>query len=139
MQVAGENAKIGFPETKLAIIPGAGGTQRLSRLVGPAKAKELIFTGKILSSQESFNYGLVNASVAGSSLDLAFEMAKQISKNGPVGVQMAKQAIDKGLDVGLSQGLDIEKACYQNVINTVDRLEGLRAFLMKRDPIYIGK
>ncbi|TRY61530.1 hypothetical protein TCAL_01459, partial [Tigriopus californicus] len=128
LRVAADSAKMGLVETKLAIIPGAGGTQRLPRLVGPALAKELIFTAKVLNGADAAKFGLVNHSVEQNKAgDAAFErslaLAEQIIPNGPVGVRMAKVAINRGNEVDLSTGLAIEEACYAQVIPTKDRLE----------------
>ncbi|KAJ3058476.1 hypothetical protein HK102_010484 [Quaeritorhiza haematococci] len=125
-RVAGPKAKLGLPETKLAIIPGAGGTQRLPRLVGISKAKELIFTGKILSPSEAHQIGLVDHTSDGSAYDKALELARQIIPQGPVAIRMAKTAIDKGAELDISSGLALEQTCYANIIPTKDRLEGKR-------------
>jgi len=144
MRVAATNAKIGLVETKLAIIPGAGGTQRLPRVVGAAKAKELIFTAAVLNGDEAAAIGLANYSVAQNEAgDAAYckslEIAEKILPNGPVGVKMAKTAITKGMEVDLSSGLSIEEGCYAQVIPTKDRLEGLAAFKEKRKPNFKGE
>lgn len=140
LRIAGHAAGLGLPETALAIIPGAGGTQRLPRVVGIAKAKELIFTGRKLSAQESLEIGLVNAvTPAGGAYDKAVEMAKTISEKGPIGVRMAKAAIDGGIACNIDQAMEVEGSCYSNVIYTQDRKEGLKAFVEKRSPKYSGK
>lgn len=144
LRVAADNTKMGLVETKLAIIPGAGGTQRLPRIVGSAKAKELIFTAAILNGKEAEEIGLVNyvttQNEAGdAAYHRALELAKKIIPNGPVGVKMAKVAITKGMEVDLSTGLSIEEACYAQVIPTKDRIEGLTAFKEKRTPNYRGE
>lgn len=144
IRTASSSAKIGLVETKLAIIPGAGGTQRLPRLIGSSKAKELIFTSKILDGQEGFNLGIVNHVVdqneAGTAAyEKALQIAQDIIPNGPIGVKMAKVAINEGLKVGLASGLKIEEACYAQVIPTKDRIEGLKAFAEKRIPVYMGE
>lgn len=138
IRVAGNKAKIGLPEAKLAIIPGAGGTQRLPRLVGRAKAKELIFTGRLLDATESADLGIVNVAVQNSAYEKAVEIARQILPQGPIAIQMAKISIDGGLDRDIEGGLRLEQQCYDQVIPTEDRLEGLRAFAEKRKPIYKG-
>ncbi|RHZ86203.1 hypothetical protein Glove_53g29 [Diversispora epigaea] len=140
IRVSGKSAKIGLPETKLAIIPGAGGTQRLSRLIGIAKAKELIFTGRILNSQNALDSGIVNYAVQeGSSYPFALKLAKEILPNGPIALEMAKLAIDRGIQLDLDSALEFENACYAQVIPTEDRIEGLKAFREKRPPIYGGR
>ena len=144
MRVAANSAKMGLVETRLAIIPGGGGTQRLPRVVGPSVAKELIFTARIISGEEAGKIGLVNHSVpqndvGNAAYDKAIKLAQEIIPNGPVGVKMAKQAINKGIEVDIGTALSIEEACYAQVIPTKDRLEGLLAFKEKRKPIYTGK
>jgi methylglutaconyl-CoA hydratase len=123
---------------------GAGGTQRLPRLVGLARAKELIFTGKILDGAEANEIGLVNRVVeqnkAGdAAYHKAIELAEEILPNGPVSVRMAKISINRGLQIDLASGLAIEEACYAQVIPTKDRIEGLTAFREKRPPRYTGE
>jgi methylglutaconyl-CoA hydratase len=140
IRVASANATLGLPETNLAIIPGAGGTQRLPRVVGVAKAKQLIFTGARLNGIEAHGLGIVNEVVReGSSYAKAVEIANQIVDKGPVGVRMAKKAIDEGIAVPLSQALEIEKNCYAQVVPTKDRVEGLKSFTEKRKPVYRGE
>ncbi|KAJ3163106.1 hypothetical protein HDU86_002275 [Geranomyces michiganensis] len=139
IRVAGPGAKLGLPETRLAIIPGAGGTQRLPRLIGIPRAKELIFTARVLKSEEAEKIGLVNYAVEGSAYDKALEIARSILTKGPVAVKAAKLAIDRGSQVDIASGLAFEQTCYAQVIPTEDRLEGLKAFREKRDPVYKGK
>lgn len=144
IRIAADSAKMGLVETRLAIIPGGGGTQRLSRLVGIGKAKELIFTASVLTGQEAFNVGLVEHVVSqNSTLDAAYEkaleVAKAIVKNGPVAVKMAKFAIDHGMQTDVNTAMKIEEACYAQVIPTKDRLEALKAFSEKRTPMFTGE
>eukprot|EP00349_Pseudokeronopsis_sp_Brazil_P005267 CAMPEP_0202974208 /NCGR_PEP_ID=MMETSP1396-20130829/58353_1 /ASSEMBLY_ACC=CAM_ASM_000872 /TAXON_ID= /ORGANISM="Pseudokeronopsis sp., Strain Brazil" /LENGTH=255 /DNA_ID=CAMNT_0049707625 /DNA_START=11 /DNA_END=774 /DNA_ORIENTATION=+ len=122
--VASSNATLGLPETNLAIIPGAGGTQRLSRIVGIAKAKQLIFTGARMNGHEAKSLGLVSEVVDGSSYPKAVEIANQIVDKGPVAIRMAKRAIEEGIAVPLEKALEVEKACYAQVVPTKDRVEG---------------
>jgi methylglutaconyl-CoA hydratase len=141
LRVAGGDATLGLPETGLAIIPGAGGTQRLPRLIGAARAKELIFTGRRLTAAVAAGeYGLVEKVVPpGGAFDAACGLAREILPRGPVAVRAAKQAVDAGMGVDLATGLAIEAACYGHVIPTADRLEGLAAFREKRPPVYKGE
>jgi len=140
LRVAAATATMGFTETQLAIIPGAGGTQRLPRLVGTGLAKELIYTGRQLSAQEAFAKGLVNRlAEADTVVDVCLELAEEISKAGPIALAQAKFAINKGLDVDLYSGLAIEASAYEVCIPTEDRLEGLKAFREKRKPLYRGR
>ncbi|NMD69228.1 enoyl-CoA hydratase [Bacillus sp. DNRA2] len=140
IRIASETAKMGLTETALGIIPGAGGTQRLPRLVGKGRAKELIFTARRIDAWEAREIGLVEyVTPANSLLEKAMEVAEQIVKNGPIAVAQAKFAIDKGYDVDLNTGLAIEQNAYEITIPTKDRLEGLQAFKEKRPPVYIGE
>lgn len=139
IRIASDNAKMGLTETKLAIIPGAGGTQRLPRLVGYGKAKELIFTGQILTAQESLEIGLVNKVTSQDNLlEEAYKMAEMICNNGPIALEQAKKAINKGSEVDIESGLAFETEAYQTCIYTQDRIEGLKAFQEKRKPEYKG-
>lgn len=140
LRIASESAKFGLTETSLGIIPGAGGTQRLPRLIGKGRAKELIFTARRIDAREALELGLVEYTVpAGCLMDKAMDIGGQIVRNGPIAVQQAKFAIDKGYDVDLNTGLAIEQNAYEITIPTKDRLEGLRAFKEKRAPIYMGE
>lgn len=144
IRTVADTAKLGLVETKLAIIPGAGGTQRLSRIVGPATAKELIYTSRVLNGTEAKQLGICNhVAKQNKQNDAAFtkavEIASEILPNGPIGVRMAKKAIDCGLQVDINSGFAIEEACYAQVVPTKDRLEGLKAFAEKRTPKYKGE
>ncbi len=140
LRIASENATMGLTETRLAIIPGAGGTQRLPRIIGRARAKEMIFTGKRISAKEALDIGLVNKVVAlDKLLDECRDMASMILETGPIAIEQAKYAINKGLEVDINTGLAIESNAYWITIPTEDRLEGLRAFKEKRKPVYKGK
>ncbi|XP_016360426.1 methylglutaconyl-CoA hydratase, mitochondrial [Sinocyclocheilus anshuiensis] len=144
IRVAASSAKMGLVETKLAIIPGAGGTQRLPRTVGVSVAKELIFAARVLSGDEAKSLGLVNHAVeqnkAGDAAYLrALDLAREFIPQGPIAIRMAKLAINQGIEVDLKTGLAIEEACYAQVIPTKDRLEGLQAFKEKRPPRYKGE
>ncbi|XP_046839701.1 methylglutaconyl-CoA hydratase, mitochondrial-like [Xenia sp. Carnegie-2017] len=140
LRIAGCSSKLGLVETRLAIIPGAGGTQHLPRLVGMSKAKELIFTAKILNGEESEKIGLVNYVVEDNKVyDKAVEIASTILPQGPIALTMAKNAMNRGTEVDLTSGLQFEEALYAQVIPTKDRLEGLQAFKEKRKPVYKGE
>jgi methylglutaconyl-CoA hydratase len=140
IRIAGARATLGLPETSLAIIPGAGGTQRLPRVVGVAKAKELIFTSARLTAEEAAAIGLVNSCVAAENALITAEgMALKIVQNGPIGVRMGKAAVDGGIDKNIEDALKVEKACYAQVVNTEDRLEGINAFVEKRKSVYKGR
>lgn len=140
LRIASDNAKFGLTETSLGIIPGAGGTQRLPRLIGRGRAKEMIYTAKRVDANEAEKIGLVEHVVPPESLmEKAMELAQQIVRNGPIAVAQAKLAIDKGLEVDLNTGLAIEQNAYEVTIPTKDRLEGLQAFKEKRSPVYKGE
>jgi enoyl-CoA hydratase/carnithine racemase len=140
IRIAGANASMGLTETRLAIIPGAGGTQRLPRLVGRGKAKELIFTGQRIDAREALRIGLVNKVCE--QQDLLAEcrkMAAMICETGPIAIEQAKYAINYGLETDIHTGMAIESNAYWVCIPTEDRLEGLAAFKEKRKPVYKGK
>eukprot|EP00271_Cylindrocystis_brebissonii_P002891 TRINITY_DN13648_c0_g1_i1.p1 TRINITY_DN13648_c0_g1~~TRINITY_DN13648_c0_g1_i1.p1 ORF type:complete len:316 (+),score=45.60 TRINITY_DN13648_c0_g1_i1:199-1146(+) len=140
IRVAGGKAAFALPETGLAIIPGAGGTQRLPRAVRGPVAKEMILTGLEVGSEKAERIGLVNYSVeAGLAYEKALEIARKILTRGPLGVRMAKMAIDRGSEVDLSTGLAFEAACYAQLLPTTDRLEALEAFREKRVPKFRGE
>ena len=140
IRVASMNASMGLTETRFAIIPGAGGTQRLPRLIGRGKAKELIFTGRRVEAEEALQIGLVNQICKQEVLlDQCLKMAAMICETGPIAIEQAKYAINYGLETDLHTGLDIESNAYWVTIPTEDRLEGLAAFQEKRKPEYKGK
>ncbi|MDY0041867.1 MAG: enoyl-CoA hydratase-related protein [Desulforhabdus sp.] len=140
LRIASTTASMGLTETRLAIIPGAGGTQRLPRLVGRGKAKELIFTGRRVDAREALEIGMVNQICAPESLlEECKKMAAMICETGPIAIQQAKYAINYGLETDLHSGLAIESNAYWVTIPTEDRLEGLAAFREKRKPVYKGK
>ncbi len=140
IRIASENASMGLTEARLAIIPGGGGTQRLPRIIGVAKAKELIFTGRRVDAEEAFEIGLVNKiTISENLLDECLKMADMIAQTGPIAVEMAKYAIDKGIETDLATGLSIESNAYRVTIPTEDRIEGLTAFREKRKPVYRGR
>ena len=140
IRVAADTAKVGLTETSLAIIPGAGGTQRLPRLIGTGKAKELIYTAKRVDAFEAKELGIIEHVVPIEELfNKALEIATKITENGPIAVSQAKQAINKGIEVDLQTGLEIEKMAYAITIPTKDRIEGLTAFKEKRKPVYKGE
>jgi len=140
IRIAATSATMGLTETRLAIIPGAGGTQRLPRLVGRGKAKELIFTGRRVEAAEALAIGLVNRVCPPDALmPECRRMAETICEAGPIAIEQAKHAINYGLETDLATGLAIESAAYWVTIPTEDRLEGLAAFREKRKPVYKGK
>jgi enoyl-CoA hydratase/carnithine racemase len=129
-RVAGESARLGQPEILLGVIPGAGGTQRLPRLVGPAKAKEIIFSGRMLKAAEAHAIGLVDQVVPDDSVYTAAQDMVKRYVNGPaLAIRSAKQAIDQGLGVDLATGLEIERAHFAALFGTEDQRAGMRSFL----------
>lgn len=141
IRVVGASSTFGLPETSLAIIPGAGGTQRLPRLIGVARAKELVFTGRRINATAALEYGLVQHVVDQGQADhTAVELALEIAKNGPIAIRAAKKAVDTGMEAPtMEEALEIERECYQQIIPTQDRLEGLAAFREGRTPEYQGQ
>jgi len=140
IRLAAEDAELGLTETRLAIIPGAGGTQRLPRLIGVARAKELIFTGRRIRGVEAERIGLVNHVCRREELlPKAMGIAEEICGGGPVAIAQAKFAIHQGMQADLSTGLAIERKAYQVVIPTEDRIEALMAFQEKRKPSFKGR
>ena len=140
LRILAEDATIGLRETALAILPGAGGTQRLPRLVGPAIAKRWIFTGKMHTAAEALADGVAQQVVPAGYLEAAaLDLARTIAANGPVAIRLAKRAIDGGADLGLAPALALEWDCYQGVLGTQDRLEALAAFAEKRPPKFEGR
>ncbi|XP_020577473.1 probable enoyl-CoA hydratase 2, mitochondrial isoform X1 [Phalaenopsis equestris] len=141
LRICGEDAVFCMPETGLAIIPGAGGTQRLPRIVGRSLAKELIYTARRFGGREALTMGLANYCVqAGEAYSKALQIARDINEKGPLAIKMAKKAIDEGMLQGdLSSAMSVERECYEKLLYSQDRLEGLAAFAEKRKPIYAGK
>lgn len=140
LRIAATHVKLGLTETSLGIIPGAGGTQRLPRLIGLGKAKELIYTARRLNAEEAKNYGIIEYVYEGHEvLNKAQQLALEMAKNAPLSLVQAKVAINQGVEVDLATGLKIESLAYSALIPTEDRLEGLLAFQEKRAPQYSGK
>ncbi len=140
IRVASETARLGLPEVSLAVIPGAGGTQRLPRVVGATRAKEMILTGRVLSASEAEAIGLVNRVVpAGSAVAAADELGAEIAQRGPVAVREAKRLIDTALDRDIGAGLEAEFEASERIFATEDMVEGARAFFERRDPNYSGR
>lgn len=140
IRIVNEETKVGLVETRLAIIPGAGGTQRLSRLIGVGKAKEHIFLAEPIEGAEAVKLGLANHSAVGDegAFNKALELAKKICKRGPIALRLAKAAIDNGSQMSLDSGLEMEQAYYKQLLSSSDRIEGMVAFKEKREPMYRG-
>jgi len=139
-RIAADTALMGLTETGLAIIPGAGGTQRLPRLIGEAKALELILTARRMSAAEALSYGVLTKIATPEDLvQVTADFADSILSNGPIALQQAKFAIKHGMNVDLQTGLAIERKAYELTIPTEDRIEALNAFSEKRKPVFKGK
>ncbi len=140
MRIAAENAKFGQPEVNLGIMAGWGGSQRLPRLVGPGRAAEILMMGDPITAEEAWRIGLVNKVVPQEVLiPTALEWAKKICAKGPLGVRATKEAIIRGLNMDLEDGLYMEKALFDNILTTEDSFEGIAAFLEKRAADYKQK
>ncbi|MEE6272117.1 enoyl-CoA hydratase/isomerase family protein [Georgenia wangjunii] len=139
LRVASEQSKLGMPELKLGVLPGSGGTQRLARVVGLARAKELILLGEVVTAERAEQIGLVNrVAPRGSALDVARELADTIASRGPRAARLAKWLIDSSLDRTLDEGLALELDASEDVFDSEDMLEGARAFREKRTPRFTG-
>lgn len=139
IRIAAKDVKMGLTETSLAIIPGAGGTQRLPRLIGIGQAKKLIYTASAVTAEEALSIGLIEEIAENKPLiESALLMAAKIAGNGPIALKQAKTAINNGMQTDVTTGLNIEHLAYKETIPTRDRLEGLQAFREKRKPEYTG-
>ncbi len=140
VRVASVNARLALSETRWALLPGSGGTQRLPRLVPQALALEMLFTGDPITANRAYDIGLVNRVVGeGESLAMALQIADRTIRNGPLAVRAAKEAVIQGLDLDLASGLELERRLGTELFGTVDAREGPAAFREKRDPHYEGK
>lgn len=140
IRIAAVNAKMGLPELNLAIMPGAGGTQRLSRIVGKGRALELILTGDIITAEKAEQIGLVSRAVAYEELmQVVYEYARKISDKGPLAVRLAKAVIHRGADLDMETALYLEKLAQTVLMGSEDKLEGTQAFLDKSIPKFRGK
>ncbi|XP_041790984.1 enoyl-CoA hydratase domain-containing protein 2, mitochondrial [Chelmon rostratus] len=144
LRTAAHSAQMGLIETTRGLLPGAGGSQRLPRMVGITLAKELIFTGRRVGGQTALEMGLVNRAVeqnqtGDAAYREALRLAREILPQGPVAVRMAKEAINRGVEVDIGSAMAIERMCYARVIPTRDRQEGMAAFIEKRPPRYTGE
>jgi enoyl-CoA hydratase/carnithine racemase len=140
LRVADESAMLGLPEVRLGVMPGSGGTQRLPRIVGVARAKELILTGELIGAGEAADIGLVNrVAPAGQALGQAQLMAETIAARGPLAVREAKRALDTATNVALDEGLALELDASERIFASDDMLEGAKAFFEKREPRFTGE
>jgi len=140
IRIASENAIFGQPEIRIGVIPGGGGTQRLSRLIGLGKAKELLYTGDSIDAQEAYRIGLVNKLVPVESLmDEAKKMALKLLKQPGFALKIIKMVVNDGINMDLRSALAYEARCFEILFSTEDQKEGMRAFMEKRKPIFKGK
>jgi enoyl-CoA hydratase len=140
IRIASFNAKMGLPEVGLGIIPGAGGTQRLTRIIGKGKAMDLILTGDIITAEEAERLGLISKAVSQEELiDTAKEYARKISMKGPLALRLAKAVVNRGADIEMETALYLEKLAQTILIGSEDKLEGTQAFLEKRPPQFQGR
>ncbi|MEA3221827.1 MAG: enoyl-CoA hydratase-related protein [Thermodesulfobacteriota bacterium] len=140
IRIAADTAIMGVPEIRLGVIPGYGGTQRLPRLIGMGKAKELVLTGDHISAQEAYRVGLVNQVVPKAGLDEAVaKMCKKLVSKSPIALAMGKEAINHGMQTDIRTGLEIEARCFCCCFGSEDRKEGMNAFLEKRKANFKGK
>jgi enoyl-CoA hydratase len=140
MVIASETAKFGQPEIKIGTMPGAGGTQRLTKAVGKVKAMELILTGRFISAQEALSYGLINKVVPVEMyMHEAVELAKEIAQMSTIAVQLAKEAVNRSFETQLDEGLMFERKNFYLTFASEDQKEGMKAFIEKRKPVYKGK
>lgn len=137
VRITAPGTRLGLPETTRGLIPGYGGTQRLPRLIGEARALDLILTGRLIDAEEAVAMGLVSR-IADDPLAEAQALARQMLRSAPVALGLAKEAVVRGMDVTLPQGLEVEADLFGLVVTTEDRAEGVRSFLEKRDPEFQG-
>lgn len=137
LRIAEVHVKIGLPEINLGLFPGGGGTQRLPRLIGEARAKELMFTGEAISAQTAHAYGIVNEVVpTGKGMERAAELANNFAQKSLQAFRRIKQAIHEGLNLSLEEGLKLEEKLFEEIFQTEDAKEGIRAFIDKRKPVF---
>jgi enoyl-CoA hydratase len=140
MIIASEDAMFGQPEINLGLMPGAGGTQRLARLIGKQKAMELCLTGKFINAKEAYELGIVNKVVPRELLlEEAIKLAKEIASKAPIAVRFIKDSIRKAQETSLKEGLEYERKLFYLLLSTEDAKEGMRAFIEKRKPVFKGK
>lgn len=140
MIVASETARFGQPEINIGVIPGAGGTQRLTRAIGKALAMEMILNNRVLTAQEALHFGLINRVVPGERyLDEALELAGQVAQRGPLALRLAKAAVNNAFETSLTEGISNERRAFYLLFSTQDQKEGMAAFLEKRSPEWKGQ
>jgi enoyl-CoA hydratase len=139
--LATHNAQFGLPEVSLGLIPGFGGTQRLARIIGRNKAKELIYTGALIKADEALSLGLALYTFASKAelMEQSLKLMSKINKNSPYAVKMAKKVINEGVDLTVEAGLELEKNQFADIFNSFDQKEGCKAFVEKRKANFQGK
>jgi enoyl-CoA hydratase len=139
-RIAADNAKFGLPEVKLGVLPGGGGTQRLPRLIGMTKAKELVFLGDFIDCQEAYRLGLVNMVVPKDQMEAETEkFTKRLMSRPPFGLRVIKGVMNAGINTSLKEGLEIERQGFTILFSTEDKKEGMAAFIEKRKPEFTGR
>ena len=140
MLIASERARFGQPEINLGVIPGAGGTQRLTKAVGKAIAMEMVLNNRTLTADEALHFGIVNKVVPVEDyLEEALKLAAQIAVRAPIAIRVGKEAVNRSFETPLSEGLDVERQAFYDLFDTHDQKEGMKAFLEKRDPEWKGE
>ena len=138
--IAGKSAKFGQPEIKLGVIPGMGGSQRLTKIIGKSKAMDMILTGRMMNADEAERSGLVSRVIEDDNLiEEALSMATTIASYGKASVMMARETVDRALELGLTEGLLFEKRLFLSLFSTLDQKEGMKAFMEKRPPKFTGE
>jgi len=138
LRIAAPDAKLGLPEINLGIIPGAGGTQRLPRLIGASRAKELVFQGEIIDANKALQYGLINE-IADNPMEAALKLAEKIAVKAPLALKAVKQCIAMTAKTDIRAGLEYEEVAWSRLYATKDQKEGMRSFAEKRKPIFVGE
>ena len=138
LRIGSPRAVVGLPEINLGIFPGAGGTQRLPRLIGISRAKEMIFRGKLLKADQALQYGIFNE-IAEDSVEAALKLAAKLSKGAPLALKHAKECIHSAFSMDLDAGIALEARAWSGLYSTHDQKEGMEAFLEKRKPVFTGR
>lgn len=138
LRIASPSASFGLPEIKLGIFPGAGGTIRLPRLIGPGRAKMMIYTGKTINAEKALNWGLIDG-IEDDPLAVALQLADELKRRAPIALKLAKKCINMAFDVDVSSGIEQEALAWQCTFATDDQTEGMQAFIEKRPPVFRGK